>query len=148
MYSQQEISDRLEIQDLLLRYSHAVDTRDWEAFRRVFTEDAFIDYTAFGGTSGNVTDTIAFLAAVMPGFSHYQHMIGPPMLDITGDTATGRTMCYNPMVWPAGTDNVFVCGLWYVDRLVRTSDGWRIAERVEEKCYVSNFPDALKPSVS
>jgi hypothetical protein len=31
MLSLQEISDRLEIQDLLARYSHAVDQRDWAA---------------------------------------------------------------------------------------------------------------------
>ena len=35
---------------------------------------------------------------------------------------------------------VFYCGLWYVDELVRTPDGWRINERVEEKSYVHNMP--------
>jgi hypothetical protein len=149
MYTQQEISDRLEIQDLMLRYSHAVDTRDWAAFRRVFTADAFIDYRVFGGPAGNVDETVAFLEAAMPMFSHYQHMISPPMLDLDGDSATARTMCHNPMVWPAeGGDHVFVCGLWYVDKLARTAEGWRIAERVEEKCYVDNFPEALTPPSS
>ncbi len=52
MLSLQEISDRLEIQELLVRYSHAVDTRDWEAFEHVFTEDAVIDYTEMGGPRG------------------------------------------------------------------------------------------------
>ena len=28
----QEISDRMEIQDLLVAYSTAVDTQDWKAF--------------------------------------------------------------------------------------------------------------------
>ena len=32
------------------------------------------------------------------------------------------------------------CGLWYVDTLVRTSDGWRIKNRVEEKSYFHNVP--------
>jgi hypothetical protein len=35
---------------------------------------------------------------------------------------------------------VFFCGLWYVDELVRTAQGWRIRERVEEKCYFHNVP--------
>lgn len=143
MLSQQEISDRLEITDLLLRYSHAVDTRDWDAYRQVFTPDAVIDYTAFGGPRGSVDEQVAFLTGAMGGFAHYQHMIGPPLLTIDGDRATGRTICHNPMEFqgPNGPD-VFVCGLWYLDRLVRTPDGWRIAERVEEKSYVSNFPTA------
>ena len=34
--SMQEISDRLEIQDLMLRYSYAIDSRDWDALDHVF----------------------------------------------------------------------------------------------------------------
>ena len=30
--------------------------------------------------------------------------------------------------------------LWYVDRHVRTSAGWRIAERIEQRCYTFNVP--------
>jgi hypothetical protein len=26
-------------------------------------------------------------------------------------------------------------GAWYIDKLVRTSEGWRIAERYEEKAF-------------
>jgi len=146
MLSQQEISDRLEITDLLLRYSHAVDTKNWDAYRDVFTEDAVIDYTVFGGPRGSVDDQVAFLSAAMGTFSNFQHMIGPPLLEIDGDTATGRTICYNPMelTGPNGPD-VFVCGLWYVDKLRRTADGWKISERVEEKSYTSNFPADLTP---
>lgn len=133
MLSQQEISDRLEITDVMLRYSHAVDTKNWDAYRDVFTEDAVIDYTVFGGPRGSVDDQVAFLSAAMGAFGNFQHMIGPPLLEINGDEATGRTICYNPMEFtgPKGTD-VFVCGLWYVDKLRRTADGWKISERIEE----------------
>ncbi len=141
----QELSDRMEIQDLLVRYSHAVDSRDWVAFRRVFTADAHIDYTVFGGPAGGLDVIVPFLEAAMPMFSSFQHMIGPPMIDLDGDTARSRTICFNPMVYtkPDGDPHVFFCGLWYVDRLVRTTDGWRIAERVEERSYVDRFPTEL-----
>jgi len=36
----QEMSDRLEIQALLARYAHAIDTRDWDGLDDVFTPDA------------------------------------------------------------------------------------------------------------
>jgi SnoaL-like domain len=36
--------------------------------------------------------------------------------------------------------HLMFCGLWYVDRFVRTDAGWRIKERVEEKCYMHVFP--------
>jgi hypothetical protein len=39
-----------------------------------------------------------------------------------------------------GETHVFYCGLWYVDKFVRTADGWRIKERVEQKSYMHNVP--------
>ncbi|WP_207917165.1 nuclear transport factor 2 family protein [Rhizobium sullae] len=49
-FSLQEISDRLEIEELLVRYCYAVDDRDWKAYRNVFTLDAVLDDTATGGS--------------------------------------------------------------------------------------------------
>ena len=46
MFSLQEISDRLEIQQLLVDYSTAIDQRRFDDLDRVFTEDAYIDYRA------------------------------------------------------------------------------------------------------
>ena len=67
--SMQEISDRLEIQDLMLRYSYAIDSRDWDALDHVFTPDAHIDYSVFGGSVGDLPSTKAFLAEAMPNFT-------------------------------------------------------------------------------
>jgi len=148
MLSQQEISDRLELMDLLARYSHAVDTRSWDSFDELFTDDAIIDYTAFGGPRGTVTETKQYLASVMPDFPASQHLVANPMLSIDGDTATGRTMCFNPMAvarpeGESGDPRVFFCGLWYLDRFVRTGDRWRIAERSEEKSWIHNMGPAF-----
>ncbi len=141
----QEISDRLEIQELLIRYSHAVDTQDWDAFERVFCDDAVIDYTEMGGPRGGVRETRAFLESTMPNFSSYQHMVANTVLEIEGDTARARTICFNPMVLgrEGGEPHVFFCGLWYRDVLARTPEGWRIKDRYEERSYMYNFPADL-----
>src|SRR5947209_7616671 len=102
MLSQQEISDRLEIQELLVRYSHAVDTRDWDAYEGVFTDDAVIDYTEMGGPRGGVKEVRKFLETAMPHFAGFQHMIANTVLEIDGDVARGRTICHNPMVIDKG----------------------------------------------
>ena len=140
--SLEEISDRLEIQDLLVAYSHAIDTRDWDALDDVFTEDAFIDYSAMGGSAGDLPSTKQFLAAAMPNFAGFQHMIATSKVTLSGDEAEGRTICHNPMVIDKGDGetHVFFCGLWYRDVLVRTPEGWRIKERHEEKSYFHNVP--------
>ncbi|WP_037570425.1 nuclear transport factor 2 family protein [Phaeacidiphilus oryzae] len=144
MLSLQEVSDRLEIQDLMVRYSHAVDTRQWDLLDEVFTPDAVIDYTAMGGPRGGLAETKVFLAAAMGGIPAFQHLIANSALTVDGDTATGRTMCHNPLVLP-GADGtagggVLFCGLWYLDRFVRVDGAWRIRERVEEKSYMYSAP--------
>ena len=139
--SMQEISDRMEIQDLMVRYSYAIDSRDWDALDDVFTPDAHIDYSVFGGSVGDLKSTKAFLAEAMPNFPVYQHMVSGTTITFDGDNAETKTQCHNPMIMSDADDpDLMVCGLWYVDKLVRTADGWRIKERVEEKVYMRVFP--------
>ena len=140
--SMQEISDRLEIQDLMTRYSYAIDTRDWDALDDVFTPDAHIDYSVFGGSVGNLAETKEFLGGAMPMFTTLQHMVSGTTITFTGDdSADTKTQCHNPMTMgDAEHPDLMVCGLWYVDKLVRTDEGWRIRERVEDKVYMKVFP--------
>lgn len=135
--SLQEISDRLEIQDLAVAYSHAIDFHDWDALDDVFTPDAFIDYTSSGGVAGTLPEIKKFLAEVLPTFPGYQHMVATHKVAIDGDRAEGRSICHNPMILntPDGKRTVYV-GAWYVDKYVRTPEGWRITERIEDTCYL------------
>lgn len=142
MLSLREISDRLEIQDLLVRYAHAVDSRQWELLDEVFTDDAFIDYTAMGGPAGDLKSTKEFLATVMPNFPAFQHLVSNSAMTFDGDTATVRTMCYNPMLvnGDGGAHSLMMCGLWYLDTVVRVDGQWRIRSRVEEKSFMYLAP--------
>jgi len=139
--SLQEISDRMEIQDLFVAYTYAIDSRDFDALDDVFTPDAYIDYSAMGGSSGDLPSTKAFLREAMPNFPSFQHMVSTSRITVDGDTAQAKTICHNPMTMGEGDDApLMFCGLWYVDTLVRTPAGWRIKERVEEKSYMRIFP--------
>ena len=147
----QEISDRLEIQDLFARYSFAIDERDWDALDDVFTPDAFIDYSEAGGEKGPPDQIKRWLAVAMERFPMFQHMVATTKLELNGDTANSRTILFNPMVLRKddGEDHVFFVGLWYNDKLVRTEKGWRIAERREEISYTYNTPQmAPAPAIA
>lgn len=142
MLSHQEMSDRLEIHDLLERYCYAIDERDWQALDGVFTPDARIDYSESGGASGSLEEIKAWLPRALERFPMFQHMVATSKLRIDGDAATSRTILFNPIVHrgEGGHDHVFFLGLWYRDRLVRTAEGWRIAERYEEMGWAHNVP--------
>lgn len=148
MLSQQELSDRFEIQDLCYRYAEIIDAKDIDALRKeIFTPDAFIDYSAVGGSKGNLEDTITFLkkALATEVFPAHQHLNANIQIRIKGDEATGRVMCFNPQEMNLEDGpRLFMLGLWYVDKYCRTERGWRISERVEEKSWAFNAPDFLQ----
>ena len=153
MLNLQEISDRFEIQDLVFRYSDIIDTREFDLLRtEIFTEDAFIDYTAMGGESGDLESTINFLKVALDKstFPKYQHLNANIQLTVTDNQAVGRIMCFNPMEIqkPDGGRDVFFLGLWYLDNYIRTDIGWRMSKRVEESSWRFNLTDFLSLNIN
>jgi hypothetical protein len=128
-----EISDRLEIQQLLIDYSTAIDKRQFNDLDQVFTPDAYIDYRAMGGIDGHYPEVKVWLAQILPNFPAYFHMLGNADIRVDGDIATSRTICFNPMKL-SDDGQVLFCGLWYDDEFVRTAQGWRMTRRSETKC--------------
>jgi hypothetical protein len=135
MLSLEEISDRIEIQQLLIDYSTAIDKRRFDDLDLVFTPDAYIDYRAMGGIDGSFPEVKAWLAQVLPNFPVYAHMLGNFDVRIDRDTALSRTICFNPMVLGGDRNQILYCGLWYDDDFIRTAEGWRMSRRVETKCF-------------
>ncbi len=139
----QKIADILEIQSLLARYAFAIDARDFDQLDRVFTPDAMIDYTATGGARDPYPRIKPWLAQAMANFPYSQHLIGLPLIDLTGDTARSRVMLFNPMQAGPDRGGLFFCGATYEDELVRTAEGWRIARRTLTDCWFKDPPDGL-----
>ena len=145
-----EISDRLEIQQLMVIYSNAIDAGDYDRLDAVFTADAYIDYRAMGGIDGRYPQVKAWLGPALKYFPRYYHLVANTEIVLTGDAATSRTACFNPMEvsLPEGGHQVMFLGLWYLDKLTRTPEGWRISERVEEACYQHNVPAHVRAAMS
>ena len=141
----QEISDRLEIERLMVDYSTAIDSKNFDALDRIFVADAYIDYRPMGGIDGHFPEVKIWLAGALSMFPHHHHLQGNFDVKVSGDTATCRAICFNPMEMklPGGGCQVMFFGLWYLNSLLRTADGWRICRLVEERCYSFNVPDGI-----
>ncbi len=135
----QAISDRIEIEDLLTRYARAVDRRDWDLYRAVFTPEAHIDYTSAGGITAGVDAMCEWLETALSQFPATQHLVSNIDALVNGDTAEVEAMFHNPMKMPDGS--VWFTGGWYHHKLVRTPDGWRSRELIEESCYFHGMPE-------
>jgi hypothetical protein len=138
-----QLADRLAIDDLLTRYAVAIDSKHFDLLDAVFTPDANIDYTSAGGIAGTFPDVKKWLSETLALFPMTQHLVCNRDVTITGDTATSRSYFYNPMGMPKADGGLtyFYVGGYYNDQLVRTPDGWRIRERIEETAWMDgNLP--------
>ena len=126
--SLQQVSDRIEINDLLIRYTRAIDQKDWELLDTVFTPDADIDYVATGGIKGRYPEVRAWLAKVLALFPITVHYVTNSEVTLQGDRAAARTAVYNPMFLGNSDGGLhhFAVGAYYVDELVRTAKWWRL----------------------
>jgi SnoaL-like domain len=138
--SQQELSDRLEIQDLITAYSYAIDFHRFDDLDGIFTPDATLDFTATGGVAGPLTEIKAWLASVLVHFGGHQHLVATSAVELDGDAATAKTLCHNPMWFADAAQPPLFVGLWYLDSFVRTAEGWRMSSRVQEKGYMHGLP--------
>jgi hypothetical protein len=145
--SVREISDRIRIHDLLVRYTVAIDRKDWKLLDTCFTPDAHLDYTSAGGIAGDYPKVRAWLEKALAPFPVTVHALANSVVTLDGDRATARTYVHNPMTFhnPDGTIHMFTVGAFYNDKLVCTRDGWRIRERVEETAFLDGtLPAALQ----
>ena len=144
----QELSDRMEIRDLITAYTRAVDTRTWDALDDVFTTDAVLDYTSVGGPADSLAVVKPWVEQGLRGFDRYQHVIGQVAIELpgsgqasVGDTARATAYLTNPMVAkaPDGTETLWEVGGYYHHDLVRTPDGWRSRRMVDEIIWQRGF---------
>jgi len=144
-----ELVDRRAIDDLLLRYSTALDTRQWDLLDQVFTADAAIDYAPSGGVKGTREDLKRwFRDEAFTPFTSWQHHLTNMAIELDGDVATGRTSVYNPLAFigPDGVTAVLHVGAWYDDHIARTPDGWRITARSLGMAWTDGpFPAVVAP---
>ncbi len=112
-----ELSDIVEIEQLLARYAVGMTQDDVESVMDVFTPDG--TYRAFGDTYP-LADFPTLVAAAPKGL----FLVGTPAIELHGDTATGR----QPLCFVEQTTHHQRIG-YYTDTYRRTEHGWRLATR-------------------
>jgi hypothetical protein len=150
----QYLIDRVEIQDLVMRYGLGQDLHQngdnnvLEQWDEVFAPDATVDYSAAGASLEGIGYRELAEAMRGPGGSmgtiqNWQHFEGAPAVQIDGNSATARTPHIH--THKGDTDghgwNLIQTG-YFVDRLSRLPEGWRIVHRRLEIVWMDTFPTA------
>ena len=121
--------DTLAILDVVARYGFVVDDRDWEAFDRVFTEDAVFDPRDHGLEPPRGFAPLIGLEEIVRSFRDVythplQHMVVASVID---DVSPDEVVVRSKGVFPIPEFQFFE-GM-YTDILVRTEAGWRIRHK-------------------
>jgi hypothetical protein len=122
-----QLLDERAVRGVMLRYALGVDDRDWERVRGCFAADAAVQGT---GYSGARDEYLAHLRVGVERFGVTMHTIGNQVVEIDGDAARTETdLIARHFVDEAGTDEVLVLGVRYLDRLRRAGDDWVVVHR-------------------
>ncbi|UOZ06033.1 nuclear transport factor 2 family protein [Amycolatopsis sp. WQ 127309] len=118
--------DRTLISDVLHRFAQNLDTKHWQDWLDLFTEDGVLELP------GNHKNKTVLQADGGPkglmAIHGTHHMSSNHRIDITGDSA--RTNSYVQamhVVEPDDEAGDWMVGGWYDHDLRRTADGWKIA---------------------
>lgn len=132
-----KIEDRFEVNDLLVKYCHHIDDRDWEKFRSLFIVDPLLDLSAFQGPVGSIDTAIEYFQSISASIPKWQHTISTSLLSASGENIKARTAAQVMLV--SSDEAVTFTGLWYNDEIVRTEEGWKFGSRSQEYGWVHNM---------
>jgi hypothetical protein len=130
----QQLSDREEIREAILRWSRGVDTGNWELFQQAYTSDLDADFTEIGIPLLPADELLATLRAAVVHCSAIHHVLSNITFHEVGHSmARTSTLCTAMTVPKEGAP--FQIGCWYHDELRRIDQSWRICRRKAQRTF-------------
>jgi SnoaL-like domain len=120
------VEDRIAICELKARYCRFLDTKQWDAWTGLFTEDFVLDTSEAGGPPP-ITGRAEAIAMVRQTIETAltAHQVHTPEIKITGDTATGIWAMQDRVVFEG---DVAITGYGHYTETYAKRDGaWLIA---------------------
>jgi 3-phenylpropionate/cinnamic acid dioxygenase small subunit len=123
------IVDERAVEQILVRYALACDTRNWPLLDEVFLPDVIANYGGEYRLAGR-GKVVGMIRSLLGGCGPTQHLLGNFRITVEGNSAT--CACYVRAAHAGrGEQASETYEVWaeYRDTLVRTAAGWRISER-------------------
>ena len=131
--SLQELIDREEVYDVIMRYTHYMDLVDIDNLMECFHEGADIGFPSDvyqGKGQGFVKEFLA--NEERNNFKDSMHMVGNMLIDLDGDVAYVESYMYaiveSSPTNPRWGDKTLTFWGRYISRVEKRNDEWRLAE--------------------
>lgn len=130
----QALHDRLLIRELIEEYSNRCTRRDCDNLGDLFVEDCVwrttgVNRREFAGRDA----VVGAITAVVKGYPLIVQMPHAPVIAVDGDKATATTLMHE--FGKLGEAETAFTYAVYRDKLVRTEEGWKFAERTFDGLY-------------
>jgi hypothetical protein len=120
------VDDIEAIKQLKARYCRTLDTKEWAAYRELFTDDVTVDTTDSGGSAITGADEfLAFLTETLRDVVTVHHCHTPEIVVPAPGQASGVWAMEDMLRWPDGSE---LHGYGHYHETYRNDGkGWRIA---------------------
>ena len=136
----EDLLDRDAIRHIQIRYAWSLDNQNWDALKEIFLPDAVADLR--GEVFEGLEAIVAKCASSIEPLDGVQHMNGTHWAQVNGDEAIAG--CYfiaTKYIADTPGGNTYSIGGKYIDQMVRTPDGWRIARRELVPTFLDGNPE-------
>ena len=119
-------ADRGEVLDVLARFAHGIDGRDWTLYRSVFADEIDVDYSSYRPGSAGRMPADAWVdraRALFPGLDASQHALFNSAVCENGDEVVVRSSMRAEHFLDGDR---YTLGGHYVHRLRREAQRWVI----------------------
>lgn len=128
-----ELRDKMELKELVDRFSILADRKDVPAQVQLFTEDGVVEFYNGNERQGEVNGRKQIGEAFAPYLALFEtvyHINGQQTVNIDGDKATGIAYCQVVLIGNRdGKKSMTIEGVYYNDEYVRHEGKWLIAKR-------------------
>ena len=124
------IEDRLDINDLFVRYTCAIDAGDVETLIGCFAEDGSLESPAVGTYAGRpaIRESAQRFARFRQNGSQLRHVISNLLVDVQGNR--GKATCYlTVFISKNGASRLLAPGYYECD-LVKVDGAWLFKKRI------------------
>ena len=119
------LADRQALQEVMLRYAAGVDERDFEMYRSCFADE--VEVIGFDADVIRGADAwVAFVRTALEQYGATQHMLGPQLASIDGDTADTRNDVQALHALKDSEGELFTLWATYRTRLEKQDGEWKI----------------------